>query len=189
MSQVGPGGCPPRPPTDPDVRDYRIRLLGIADSLHTACALDLLSERVTLRCRTGSMSPTSFPHSGPLPRRPLPSTGSLRARFPGFIGSMGRSDSPLSIPVGSFPRPAVPSRAPYFAPAIGEHRPSRTRVLVSRLPYRLIQDGDGGVSQVPGGPSIACPASMTPVDSRCQAISTSAMLPSHSTYRVGVHKK
>ena len=121
--QVGPGGCPPRPPTDPDVRDYRIRLLGIADSLHTACALDLLSERVTLRCRTGSMSPTSFPHSGPLPRRPLPSTGSRRARFPGFIGTMSRSDSPLSIPVGSFPRPAVPSRAPYFAPAIGKHCP------------------------------------------------------------------
>ena len=29
VSQVGPGGCPPRPPTDPDVRDYRIRLLGM----------------------------------------------------------------------------------------------------------------------------------------------------------------
>jgi hypothetical protein len=27
VSRVGPGGCPPRPPTDPDVRDYRIRLL------------------------------------------------------------------------------------------------------------------------------------------------------------------
>ena len=82
-----PGRNPgPEPPSDPDVRDYRIRLFGIADSLHTACALDLLSERVTLRCRTGSMSPTSFPHSGPLPRRPLPSTGSRRGRFPGFIG-------------------------------------------------------------------------------------------------------
>ena len=28
-SQVGPGGCPPRPPTEPDVRDYRIRLFGM----------------------------------------------------------------------------------------------------------------------------------------------------------------
>ena len=122
-SQVGPGGCPPRPPTDPDVRDYRIRLLGTADSLRTTRALGLLSERVALRCRTGSVSPTSFPPSVPLPRRPLPSPGSLRDQFPGFIGTMGRSDSPLSIPVGSFPRPAVPSRAPYFAPAIGEHSP------------------------------------------------------------------
>jgi len=47
-SQVGPGGFPPRPPTDPDVRDYRIRLLGTADSLRTTCALGLLSERVAL---------------------------------------------------------------------------------------------------------------------------------------------
>jgi len=163
-SRVDPGGYPPRSPTDPDVRDYRIRLLGTADSLRTTCALDLLSERVALRCRRGSMSPTSFPHSVPLSRQPLPSTGSLRARFPGFISTMGRSDSPPSVPVGSFPRPAVPSRAPCFAPAIGEHRPWRTRVLVFRLPYRLSQDGDDGVSQVPGGPSIACPASATPVD-------------------------
>jgi hypothetical protein len=147
VCRVDPGGYPPRSPTDPDVRDYRIRLLGTADSLRTTCALGLLSERVALRCRKGSMSQTSFPHSVPLSRQPLPSTGSLRARFPGFISTMGRSDSPPSVPVGSFPRPAVPSRAPCFAPAIGEHRPWRTRVLVSRLPYRLSQDGDDGVSQ------------------------------------------
>jgi len=48
VCQVGPGGFPPRPPTDPDVRDYRIRLLGTADSLRTTCALGLLSERVAL---------------------------------------------------------------------------------------------------------------------------------------------
>jgi len=41
VSQVGPGGCPPGPPTDPDVRDYRIRLLGTADSLRTTCAVGL----------------------------------------------------------------------------------------------------------------------------------------------------
>ena len=29
VCQVGPGGCPPRPPTDPDVRDYRIRLFEV----------------------------------------------------------------------------------------------------------------------------------------------------------------
>ena len=122
-SQVGPGGCPPRPPSDPDVRDYRIRLLGTADSLHTRCAPDLLSDGLTLRCRTGSKSPTSIRPSVPIPRRPLPSTGSLWDRFPGFLGTMSRSDSPPSVPVGSFPRPAVPSRALCFAPAIGEHSP------------------------------------------------------------------
>ena len=29
VCRVDPGGCPPGPPTDPDVRDYRIRLLGM----------------------------------------------------------------------------------------------------------------------------------------------------------------
>ncbi len=72
---------------------------------------------------------------------------------------MGRSDSPSSIPVGSSPRPAVPSRALCFAPQGGERCLLEAWVLVSRLPYRLLQDGDDGVSQVPGGPLIACPAS------------------------------
>ncbi len=49
-----------------------------------------------------------FPSVGSSSRRPLPSTGSLRARFPGFLGTMSRSDSPSPVPVGSFPRPAVP---------------------------------------------------------------------------------
>jgi hypothetical protein len=31
--RVGRGGCPPRPPTDPDVQISRIRLFGIRDSL------------------------------------------------------------------------------------------------------------------------------------------------------------
>jgi hypothetical protein len=34
--RVGPGGCPPGPPTDPDVRNSRIRLLGLAGSLRAA---------------------------------------------------------------------------------------------------------------------------------------------------------
>ena len=35
-SRVGPGGWPPGPPTDPDVRDSRIRLFGVAGSLRAA---------------------------------------------------------------------------------------------------------------------------------------------------------
>ena len=56
--------------------------------------------------------PDIFPSVGSSSRRPLPSTGSLRARFPGFPGTMSRSDSPSSFPAGSFPRPAVPWCAP-----------------------------------------------------------------------------
>jgi hypothetical protein len=34
--------------------------------------------------------------------------------------------------------------------------------------------------RVPGGPSIACPAQLIPVDPQCQASTTSTVLPSHS---------
>jgi hypothetical protein len=50
-----------------------------------------------------------FPSIGSLPRRPLPSSGSLWVRFPGLIGTMGRSDFLPSIPGGSLTRPPVPS--------------------------------------------------------------------------------
>ena len=44
-----------------------------------------------------------------MPRRPLPSPGSLQVRFPGLIGTMGRSDFLPSFPGGSLTRPPVPS--------------------------------------------------------------------------------
>jgi hypothetical protein len=31
LRRVGPGGCPPGPPTDPDVQDYCIRLVSDTD--------------------------------------------------------------------------------------------------------------------------------------------------------------
>ena len=52
--------------------------------------------------------------------------------------------------------------------------------MVSRLPEPALLDGDDGVSQVPGGPPVACPALTTPVDPRCQASTASTVLPSHS---------
>ena len=50
-----------------------------------------------------------FPSIGSMPRRPLPSSGSLLVRFPGLIGTMKRSDFLQSIPGGSLIRPPVPS--------------------------------------------------------------------------------
>jgi hypothetical protein len=44
-----------------------------------------------------------------MPRRPLPSPGSLQVRFPGLVGTMGRSDFLPSFPGGSLTRPPVPS--------------------------------------------------------------------------------
>jgi len=67
------------------------------------------------------MSSPSFPPPVPCPRRPLPSSGSLQARFPGLLGTMGRSDFLPSIPGGSLPRPPVPSSRCLFR---SRHRPA-----------------------------------------------------------------
>ena len=50
-----------------------------------------------------------FPSIGSMPRRPLPSSGSLQVRFPGLVGTMRRSDFLPPIPGGSLTRPPVPS--------------------------------------------------------------------------------
>ena len=67
-----------------------------------------------------------FPSNGSLNQRPLPSAGSRSGRFPGFLGTMRRSDSLSPVPL-------------HFV------------AFVPR--YRL--RGDGRASQVPGEPSCA----------------------------------
>ena len=58
-----------------------------------------------------------FPSNSPFTRRPLPSTGSLRLPFPGFLGTIRRCDSRPPIPPRfALLRLAVPDRAPVFAP-------------------------------------------------------------------------
>ena len=66
-----------------------------------------------IRCSLVRMVPrfdalSIFPSTGSMPRRPLPSPGSLRVWFPGLIGTMRRSDFLLPIPGGSLTRPPVP---------------------------------------------------------------------------------
>jgi len=56
-----------------------------------------------------------------MPRRPLPSSGSLQVWFPGLIGTMGRSDFLQSIPGGSLTRPPVPPLRCLFC---SRHRPA-----------------------------------------------------------------
>src|ERR1019366_4743086 len=92
-----------------------------------------------------------LPGHGTAARRPLPSTGSSRHKFPGFPGTMERSDSRPSVPTRfvSFAG-RLPLRAPVFAPAkpdaglgpgvLGQATPRACR-------YR---SGDGRASQVPG---------------------------------------
>jgi hypothetical protein len=59
----------------------------------------------------------------------------------------------------------------WFAPAIGQHSQWRTRVLVSRLPYRFNQDGENRISRVPVRSSRCMPCShQTPAGPERQAI-------------------
>ena len=51
---------------------------------------------------------------GSMPRRPLPSSGSLRVWFPGLVGTMRRSGFLPSIPGGSLIRPPAPSSSCVF---------------------------------------------------------------------------
>jgi hypothetical protein len=88
-----------------------------------------LSPEVPLRRDQGSSSLASFPPEVPCSGDPLPFTGSSRGEFPGFIGTMGRSDSLPSVPTG---------------------------FVSSPVGYR--SRGEDRVSQVPGGPTRACPA-------------------------------
>jgi hypothetical protein len=94
--RVAPGGFPPGAPTDPDVRDSRIRLL--ASRLRYTMA-----PKVAIRCcfvdtLSGLDVLGMFHSSGSMMRHPLPFTGSSRGEFPGFDGTMGCSDSRTSIP-------------------------------------------------------------------------------------------
>src|ERR1700737_1040882 len=62
---------------------------------------------------SGFEAPPVFPSSGPVARRPLPSTGSRRLRFPGFHGTMRRSDSLRTFTTGFLVvRPSLPLVGP-----------------------------------------------------------------------------
>ena len=97
-----------------------------------------------------------FPSNGSMTRRPLPSTGSPRVAFPGFDGTMRRSDSlPPFPPRFVVLRLAVPSRAPVFVSPPARRRPRARGFAVWQPHGQMLRDGDGRASQVPGEPSCA----------------------------------
>src|SRR5712664_3931045 len=104
------------------------------------------------------MSPPSFPPAVPCHGIPFPPRGPLD-RFPRFAGTTGMLGRP-AIPRASlrFLRSALPPCARFFllSRARGAPRP-RGRGLSRGSPSRSI-GGNGWASQVPGGPSRACPA-------------------------------
>ena len=88
--RVDLGGYPPRSPTDPDVRNYRIRFFR-----YTAL-LPSLSAVVSVRCSRASVCPPSFPPAVPCPDTPFPPRGPL-GRFPRLYGTMRCCDSLPSL--------------------------------------------------------------------------------------------
>src|SRR4029453_9971762 len=71
--RVARGGCPPRAPTDPYVRDYRIRLFRAGtrcEPVHTVSHPLTLPAGVSVRCVPSPMSRASFPPTIPTPAPP-----------------------------------------------------------------------------------------------------------------------
>ena len=114
-----------------------------------------------------------------MPWRPLPSSGSLWVRFPGLVGTIGRSDFLPSIPGGSLTRPPVPPLRCLFRSRRRPALPPTSLGLVSRVPDRHIEDGENRISRVPVRSSRCMPCSrQTPVGPERQATSALAILPS-----------
>src|SRR5207245_2794152 len=96
------------------------------------------------------------PSNGSQPRRPLPSTGFPRSEFPGFSGTMRRSDVP-------------PPLSPHFVSFVWRYHLVRLFSVpswsdadqrawgrsgaASPTYAAFYRDGDDGTSQVPGEPS------------------------------------
>ncbi len=173
IGRVDLGGCPPRPPTDPDVRHYRIRFLRSTDL-----------QPIAIRRSFGEMPvgisvPCIGPSDEPVSRHPLPSTGSRRS-----VPPLPRYYEMLRLPttrpptlrflrvVGTVSRPA-------FAPSgMGRaRRKARSIGHPDSLTGRFTRRWQG----LPGSwatPLVHMLGSSTPEDSRHQATTVPRVLPS-----------
>ena len=109
-----------------------------------------------------------------MPRRPLPSPGSLQVRFPGLVGTMGRSDFLPSFPGGSLTRPPVPSSRCLFRSRRWPALPAPGQGFGLPAPLPAFRYGDNRISRVPARPSRCMPCSLqTPAGPERQAIQRS----------------
>ena len=101
--------------------------------------------------------PPIYPSSSTLTRFPLPSTGSARDTFVGFIGSMGNSD--FSDPIRVLCRNTYRCACAAFAPGDTAPRVAGLDHLLNGARTVLIHNGEPETSQVPGEPTrLPCPA-------------------------------
>ena len=118
---------------------------------------------------SGFDAPALLPGHGPATRRPLPSPGCSRHEFPGFSGTMERSDSRPSVPAHfvAFAR-RLPPRAPVF---VAPHKPGAglgPGVFGSGHPQSLSlsRRRRSGVPSSWGTPIPVCPVHSTPAGLR-----------------------
>ena len=114
-------------------------------------------------------APALFPGHGPATRRPLPSPGFLRHEFPGFRGTMERSESRPTLPSHfvAFAR-RLPPRAPVF---VAPHKPDAglgPGVFWSghSQSLSLSRRRRSGVPSSWGTPISVCPVQSTPAGLR-----------------------
>ena len=173
IGRVDLGGCPPRPPTDPDVRHSRIRFLRSTDS-----------QPIAIRRSCGEMPvgisvPCIGPSDEPVSRHSLPSTGSHRS-----VPPLPRYYETLRLPTTRSPtlrflRVVGTVSRPTFAPSgVGRTRPkARSIGLPGSLAGMLTRRWQG----LPGSwatPLVHMLGSLTPEDSRHQATTVPRVLPS-----------
>ena len=147
------GGSPPGPPTDPDVRNARIRFL-----TQSGCYPRALPWRAVGRVGALAVSPLA-PARGCSARRRLPSRGSLGPHCPTFLGTLRRDDRPLSVS-GDFAGRAPPrylacyqsSWSPQRDSGRGGSPRSRQGLWSPGPPSRDCGQGDRWLSHVPAFP-------------------------------------
>ena len=116
-----------------------------------------------------SMSPSCFPPAGP-DRRPLPSAGSSWGEFPGFNGTMGRSDSLLPFPSDSVVlRPTVPTPCACVRLSLRPDADRGPGALGCGRPAPPWRGVTGSLTFL-GNPSASMPGSQTPARPLLQAI-------------------
>jgi hypothetical protein len=173
-------GYPSGPPTDPYVRNSRIRFL------KQSLCYPPQSTGVLVSGLVSSESLPGFPPVGHSARRRLPFRGSLGPRFPTFHGTMRRYDC-HRVPLGLL-RLSLASRylacsqgswSPLRARGLGESTQDHARAFGHLVPQagNIVKE-TGGSPKFPSSPCEDMPRSQTPVVSCALAIAHPGLLPS-----------
>ena len=190
--RVAPGGCPPGAPTDPDVPNSGIRLLGLrircaaVAPAHTRLVRHprgVLARVAIFRCfvkMVSRLDVRGICPSGSSVHRPPPSLhGVPWGGFPHFTGTMQRLRR-LASPrrFVAFARRFHPD-ASCFAPCTHGRHASRARTISSAAPVdRVSRMESTRPPRFLGNPPVYMPRSSTPADPTTLATAGRAMLPS-----------